>query len=86
MPFVDSSSQNVILNAGNFIGRIIAGFIASYCGISNAFVGSTLGFATVTFAMISLSTRAGATCIGLFIGFFLGVCQYPLFFSRLLRG
>lgn len=72
---IDSLSQNVILNAGNFVGRIIAGFIAAYCGILNAFIGSTLGSAIVTFAMITLSTRAGAASIGLFIGFFLGVCQ-----------
>ncbi|KAG6375424.1 major facilitator superfamily domain-containing protein [Boletus reticuloceps] len=64
---------NVILNAGNFIGRITAGAIAAYCGISNAIIGSTLGTAIVTFAMVSLSTRAGAANIGLFIGFFLGV-------------
>ncbi|KAF8556338.1 MFS general substrate transporter [Imleria badia] len=64
---------NVILNAGNFVGRITAGFIAAYCGISNAFIGSTLGSAIVIFATISLSTRAGAASIGLFIGFFLGV-------------
>jgi len=75
MLYINSPSQNVILNAGNFVGRITAGFIAAYCGISNAVIGSTLGSAIVTFAMISLSTRAGAATIGLFFGFFSGVCQ-----------
>ncbi|KAI9573294.1 MFS general substrate transporter [Boletus coccyginus] len=64
---------DVILNAGDFVGRMTAGFIAAYCGILNAVIGSTLGSAVVTFAMIGLTTRALAVTIGLFIGFFIGV-------------
>lgn len=75
MLHVNSLSQNVILSAGNFSGRITAGFIAAYCGISNAVIGSTLGSAIVTFAMITLSTYASATNIALFTGVFQGVCQ-----------
>jgi MFS family permease len=64
---------NVILSAGNFSGRMTAGFIAKFCGISNAVIGSTLGSAIVTFSMITLSTRAGAANIGFFTGVFQGV-------------
>jgi hypothetical protein len=75
MLYVNSLSQNVILSAGNFSGRMTAGFIAKFCGISNAVIGSTLGSAIVTFSMITLSTRAGAANIGFFTGVFQGVCQ-----------
>lgn len=83
MFYIDTESQNVILNAGNFVGRIAAGWIATYCGIPNTVTGSTLGSGIVIFMMITLSTRAGAASIGLFIGFFLGVCQSPAFSSFL---
>jgi len=78
---IDFLSQNMILNAGDFTGRMTAGFIAAYCGLSNAVIGSTLGSAIITFGVIGLTTRALATSIGLFIGFFIGVCQlHSLFF------
>lgn len=72
---INSPYQIVILNGGNFIGRFTAGFVAARCGISNGVIGSTLGSAIVTFAMMTLSTRAGAANIGLFFGYFSGLCQ-----------
>lgn len=75
MLYTNFSSQIVILNGGNFIGRSTAGFIAAYCGITNAVIASTLGSSIVTFAMMTLSTRAGAANIGLFFGYFAGACQ-----------
>ncbi|KAH0838759.1 major facilitator superfamily domain-containing protein [Lanmaoa asiatica] len=65
----------VILNGGHFIGRATAGFIAACCGIPYAVIGATLGSGIVTFAMMTLSTRAGAASIGIFFGYFSGVCQ-----------
>lgn len=75
MLYIDSPPQIVILNGGNSIGRATAGFIAAWCGISNAVIGSTLSSGALTFAMMNLSTRAGAASIGGFIGYFAGVCQ-----------
>ncbi|KAG8220727.1 major facilitator superfamily domain-containing protein [Butyriboletus roseoflavus] len=63
----------VILNGGNFVGRATAGFIAACCGISNAVITATLSSGIVTFAMMTLSTRAGSATIGLFFGYFSGL-------------
>ncbi|KAG2343119.1 MFS general substrate transporter [Suillus weaverae] len=61
-----------ILNSGSFIGRLAAGVVSAYVGISNTVVGSSLISSAVLFAMIGLHSEASVAVIAVGYGFCAG--------------
>ncbi|KAG1767668.1 major facilitator superfamily domain-containing protein [Suillus occidentalis] len=63
----------VILNAACFIGRCTAGIIATYIGVLNFMIASTVACSAVIISMITLSDVASVVAIGLLYGYFSGI-------------
>ncbi|KAG1820086.1 hypothetical protein EV424DRAFT_894651 [Suillus variegatus] len=64
-----------ILNAASFIGRCTAGIIATYAGVLNFTIVSTLACSAIIISMIALSDMASVVLLGLEYGYFSGVCM-----------
>ncbi|KIK39527.1 hypothetical protein CY34DRAFT_89056 [Suillus luteus UH-Slu-Lm8-n1] len=63
----------VILNAACFIGRCTAGVAATYMGVLNLAIASTVACSAVIISMMALSDVASVVMLGLAYGYFSGV-------------
>ncbi|KAG2743826.1 MFS general substrate transporter [Suillus brevipes Sb2] len=63
----------VILNAACFIGRSTAGIVATYMGVLNFMIVSTVACSAVIISMIALNDVASVIAIALLYGYFSGV-------------
>ncbi|KAG1767645.1 MFS general substrate transporter [Suillus occidentalis] len=63
----------VILNAACFIGRCTAGIAATYMGVLNLTIASTVACSAVIISMMALSDVASVVMLGLAYGYFSGV-------------
>ncbi|KAG2746604.1 MFS general substrate transporter [Suillus brevipes Sb2] len=63
----------VILNAACFIGRCTAGIAATYMGVLNLAIASTVACSAVIISMMALSDLASVVMLGLAYGYFSGV-------------
>ncbi|KAG1768742.1 major facilitator superfamily domain-containing protein [Suillus placidus] len=63
----------VIMNAACFIGRCTAGIIATYAGVLNSTIASTVACSVLIISMIALSDVASVVALGLAYGYFSGV-------------
>ncbi|KAG2058332.1 MFS general substrate transporter [Suillus hirtellus] len=62
-----------ILNAASFIGRCTAGIIATYAGVLNFTIVSTLACSAIIISMIALGDMVSVVLLGLVYGYFSGV-------------
>lgn len=63
-----------IFHAGSLIGRLTAGVISSYLGISNTIIGCSFISSAVIFSIIGLRSVASVALIGISYGYFSGGC------------
>jgi hypothetical protein len=70
-----NSIQLVIMNAASFIGRCTPGIIASYTGVLNLTIISTVACSALIISMIALSDIASVIVIGILYGYFSGICM-----------
>ncbi|KAG2039275.1 major facilitator superfamily domain-containing protein [Suillus americanus] len=63
----------VIMNAACFVGRCTAGIIATYMGVLNFTIASTVACSAVIISMIALSDMTSVVVLGLAYGYFSGV-------------
>ncbi|KAG2039268.1 major facilitator superfamily domain-containing protein [Suillus americanus] len=63
----------VIMNAACVIGRCTAGMIATYAGVLNFTIASTVASSAIIISMIALSDVASVVVLGLAYGYFYGV-------------
>jgi len=64
------------MNVAAFIGRCTAGIIASYIGVLNLTVLSTVACSAFIISMIALTDIANMIIIGVMYGYFSGVCMF----------
>ena len=68
------------MNAASFIGRCSTGTIASYTGVLNLTLVSTIICSALSVSMIALSNTASVIVISVIYGYFSGVCRLPTYY------